>query len=340
MVALVLGLIVIGATTKLFQAGVNATFLVTQRAENQQNVRAGIELMTRDISMAGAGLPTGGIQLPTGAGSTPAKFGCDQTGACYVPNYDYNGNYLYGIVPGFNNGVQGGVPIPSAPGQINDSVTVAYVDYAFPLFQYTVTFPGPPYTGGSINLAPNPSFVPAPPAINSPGGIQVGDLIMLTNNVGTQVGEVTGLTPTTLTFADADPLNINQSGAASNNIKFIAGTSTTTAYRLFVVTYYLSVPGAGQTPRLMRQVNGLAPVPVADNIINLQVAYDIYNSTTNVLDANQANPLNVGESPNLIQKVNIVLMGQSLTLDGNKSQNMYLATSISARNMAFRNRYQ
>jgi hypothetical protein len=72
----------------------------------------------------------------------------------------------------------------------------------------------------------------------------------------------------------------------------------------------------------------------------LQFAFDIYNSTTNALDANQPNPLGVAESPNLIQKINVVVMGQSIINDGNKSQNLYLATSVSARNMAFRNRYQ
>jgi len=112
------------------------------------------------------------------------------------------------------------------------------------------------------------------------------------------------------------------------------------AYRLFVVTYYLTVPGAGQTPRLMRQVNGLTPVPVADDIINLQFAYDTYNQISGTLDANQANPIGVGESPNNIQKINLVVMGQSIINNGNKSQNMYLATDISARNMAFRNSYQ
>jgi hypothetical protein len=48
----------------------------------------------------------------------------------------------------------------------------------------------------------------------------------------------------------------------------------------------------------------------------------------------------VGESPNNIQKINLVVMGQSIINHGNKSQNMYLATDVSARNMAFRNRYQ
>jgi hypothetical protein len=163
---------------------------------------------------------------------------------------------------------------------------------------------------------------------------------MLSNNLGTAVGEVTTISPTVITFADLDPLNINQSGAASNNIKAISGGAPTTAYRLFAVTYYLTVPGAGQTPRLMRQVNGLTPVPVADDIINLQFAYDTYNSLTSALDPNQANPLGVAESPNNIQKINLIVMGQSLTNNGNKAQSMYLATDVSARNMAFRNRYQ
>lgn len=90
----------------------------------------------------------------------------------------------------------------------------------------------------------------------------------------------------------------------------------------------------------MRQVNGLTPVPVADDIINLQLAYDVYNSTTNALDANQANPFGAGESPNLIQKINLVVMGQSIVTNAKNSQSMYLATDVSARNMAFRNSYQ
>jgi hypothetical protein len=72
----------------------------------------------------------------------------------------------------------------------------------------------------------------------------------------------------------------------------------------------------------------------------LQCTYDTYDATNSALDPNQPNPLGVAESPNLIQKINIVVMGQSITSNGNKAQNMYLATSVSARNMAFRNRYQ
>jgi prepilin-type N-terminal cleavage/methylation domain-containing protein len=339
MVSMAVGLIVMAAMASLFKTGMSSTMLVTQRAETQQNMRAAIDLLVKDVSMAGAGLPSGGIQLPSGAGSTASKFGCDQGGACHVPAYTYPGNYMYGLIPGYSNGVEGAAVIPAAPSPaINDSVTSIYCDYNFPLFEYNVAFVGA--TGGGITLTANPIYTPAPPAINSSGGIQVGDLIMLSNSLGNAVGEVTNITATAITFANLDPLNMNQSGAATNNIKAISGGANTVAYRLFAVTYYLTVPAAGQTPRLMRQVNGLSPAPVADDIINLQFAFDTYNSTTAALDANQPNPIGVGESPNNIQKVNMVVMGQSIINNGNKSQNMYLATSVSARNMAFRNRYQ
>jgi prepilin-type N-terminal cleavage/methylation domain-containing protein len=341
MISMAVGLIVMAALASLFKTGLDSTMLVMQRAETQQNMRAAINLLVKDISMAGAGLPAGGIQLPSGAGSSPVKFGCDQGGTCHVPVNAYpNNNYMYGILPGYNNGVENNAVIPAAPPPvINDSITSIYADYNFPLYEYDVTFTVPG-NGGQITLTPDAAYVPPPPPVNAAGGIQVGDLIMLSNSLGTAVGEVTNLGPGSITFADLDPLNMNQSGAAQNNIQAISNGANTVAYRLFAVTYYLTVPGNGQTPRLMRQVNGLGASPVADNIINLQFAFDIYNSLNSALDPNQPNPLNAGESPNLIQKINIVVMGQSMLNHGSKSQNMYLATSVSARNMAFRNRYQ
>ena len=362
LVSMAVGLIVLGAAASLFKTGMDSTFLVAQRAETQQNMRAAIDLITKDLGQAGSGLPSGGVQLPSTTGANPvptaAKFGCDQGGTCYVPAFNYpNNNYMYGIIPGWSNGVQGNAVVPATAGKRNDSITVIYADYNFPLFEYNVTFPLGP-TGTQINLTPNAAFVPAPPAANAIGGIQLGDLILVNGTNGVSaVGEVTGVTANTISFADLDALNMNWSGPAhtKNNMYAVSGgagyafplpapgTQTQgTAYRLFAVTYYLTVPPAGQLPRLMRQVNGLTPVPVADNIVNLQFAYDIYNSNVipTVLDANQPNPLGVAESPNLIQKVNLWVMGESMTPDGNKSQSMYLATSVSARNMAFRNRYQ
>jgi len=347
MVSMAVGLIVMGAMASLFKMGLSSTLVVTQRAETQQNMRAAIDLMVKDIGLAGAGLPSGGIQLPTGVGNNGlSKFGCDQTGICHVVNNTYpNTNHMYGIVPGYLNGVEGGSAIAAAPAPaVNDSVTLVYTDYNFPMWEYNMYFSSSA-SGANVTLTANSSYTPAPPAVNSAGGIQVGDLIMVAGGGLTAVGEVTNLTATTMAFANLDPLNINQDGAASGNLKAIAkavGTTTpVTAYRIYVVTYYLNVPvTVGQTPRLMRQVNGLSPQPVADDIINLQYTFDVYNSTTDALDSNQANPLGASESPNNIQKINLVMMGQSIINNGNKSQNMYLATDVSARNMSFRNRYK
>lgn len=359
MVSMALGLIVMAAMASLFKAGLNTAMVVTQRAETQQNMRSAIDLMVKDISLAGAGLPTGGIQLPTGGTSTPSRYGCDLTGTCHVPTFNYpTGNFMYGIIPGYQNGVEANAAIAAAPApRFSDSITVIYTDYNFPVWEYWACFPTGS-TGGSLNVYPNTAYSPAPPAINSAGGIQAGDLIMVSGGGLTAVGEVTTApTSAAMTFANLDALNINQSGATSGNLNAIqsavgsctASTSTTGAnsvglYRIFAVTYYINVPAGAttvppsQTPRLMRQVNALPPVPVADDIINLQFAYDSDNA--GALDTNQPNPLSVGESPNNFQKINIVVMGQSIVQNSKSSQNMYLATSVSARNMTFRNRYQ
>jgi hypothetical protein len=321
--------------------GINSTTVVVQRSEMQENMRAAIELMTKDISLAGAGMPSTGIQLPAGLGSTVSRFGCDQV-ACHVPSGTYpNGNYMTGIIPGYKKGVEANAVITNASTLVNDSITVIYADYNFPLNQYQLQFPAGG-DGSLLNVVlPFPAPVPAPPLLTAAGGIQVGDLIWLSSSAGNAVGEVTGFTNGTLTFANNDALNINQSGAATNNIKALNNGSNVTGYRIFAISYYLTVPTNGQFPRLMRQVNGQAPIPVADNIINVQFAYDAYNAVSNALDANQVDPIGAADPLNLIQKVNINVMGESLTNNASQgTQSLHLATSVSARNMAFRNRYQ
>jgi Tfp pilus assembly protein PilW len=354
MIASTLGIMVILAMTMLFRQGMNTTFMVTQRAETQQNLRASIELMTKDLSMAGAGLPSGGLQLATSNGAT--KVACNQIGTCYVPGAVYpNGNYMTGILPGFGNGVQNNAVIPNAAAATNDSITSIYCDYNFPLSNFSFIFPNSTQaTVGVVNAAATPNNILAA------GGLNVGDLMLFTvttpgNGTGSQgtsvaqtavaVAEITGLPSNTqINFTAGDALNFNQTGAngiATVAAAYVAGT-TITVCRLNAVTYFLQVPPAGgtvQTPRLMRQVNGLNAVPVADNILNLQFSYDIIDSVAGNMSANQSNPIAAGLSPALIQKVNIWVMGQGLLTEGNKAQSMYLASSVSARNMSFCNSY-
>jgi len=377
LVASAIGLVVMAAMTSLFKTGMDATFTVSQRAETQQNMRAAIEMMAKDISLAGSGIPSGGLQLASGG--TVSLFGCNQGGTCYVPGGTYPAsasgaaNFMYPIEPNFGNGVQSNAAITAAPGLTNSSTTVVYCDYNFSLsnFTFASNFPATPTI--TVNVVPVPT-VGLPTNIQAAGGLQAGDLLLFVINTpgngkagnpnGTSlvqnaavVGEITGIAgnaappaPTagaTVAFAPGDALNFNQNGAGiTNNMASVAAAANApgaqlNACRLKVVSYFLQVPVAGggvvQTPRLMRQVNGLTAVPVADNIINLQFTYDAINEITNVVVANQQNP--TAGSQALIQKVNILVMGQSLTTDGKKAQSMYLATSVSTRDMSFCNSY-
>ena len=116
MIASVIGLIMMAAMTSLFRQATNVAFTVTQRAETQQNMRTAIELMTKDISMAGAGLPTGGLQLANAAGNS--RIACNQAGTCYIPGAVYpNANYMTGIIPGFGNGVEATARYSQRPGR-------------------------------------------------------------------------------------------------------------------------------------------------------------------------------------------------------------------------------
>jgi prepilin-type N-terminal cleavage/methylation domain-containing protein len=362
LIAASLGLCAVLVMMTLFKNGMDTAMKVTQRAEVQQNLRAGIELMTKDIGLAGAGLPSGGLALSTAGLS---KYACNQSGTCYITSDTYpnsstgSANYMYAIEPGYGTGVQGGATIPSAPSATNSSITVAYCDYNFPLEPGNFTFSFPSSTTASVAVV-NSAVLPN--NILAPGGLNVGDLLFFqvvtpgngSTSTGTSmvqnaavVAEITGIpNNTTIDFATGDALNMNFT-TGSNNLGAVAAAALGTnaqmsVCRLEVVSYFIQVPATGgtvQTPRLMRQVNGLTAIPVADNIINLQFTYDVISSVNGTIVANQSNPIGAGENPSLIQKVNIWMMGTSLTPDGNRAQNMYLATSVATSNMSFCNSF-
>jgi len=362
LVASSIGVTVILVMASLFKTGMDTSMKVTQRAETQENLRAAVELMTKDISLAGAGLPSGGLQLGTAGLS---KFACNQSGTCYITGgtYPSNGaspNYMYAIEPGFGVGVQNAAVITAAPAATNSSITVSYCDYNFPLEPGNFAFTFPSSTAASVAVN-NPTVIPN--NILAPGGLQVGDLLMFTvatpgngkTSTGTSlvqnaavVAEITGIpSSTAITFTTGDALNFNFSSGSNNLASVVSAAAGVGAQvsvcRLQVVSYFLEVPIAGgglvETPRLMRQVNGLNAVPVADNIINLQFTYDVINSVTGTVNSNIQDPIGAGDSPSLIQKVNLWIMGQSLSNNGNRAQSMYLATAVSTRNMSFCNSY-
>jgi hypothetical protein len=363
---------VIGTAVQLFSRGMAATFVVSQRAEMQQDIRAASGLLLKDIGLAGAGMPAGQtVSLPSGTGTRPI-YGCDQVGNC-IPGggiaYPCSTNVgpcfptLYGVMPGWRLGITPpGSPVPS------DVITVVYTDTVFALNCYKVTFPA---AVGAINPvtftapAPVPATCVLPPGLVAPQavtdpvvGLKPGDLLLFQNTLATgsaqaiaEVSNAGGGGPYTVNFLDGDPLQLNQSVATAGDLKQIVGGNNTTATRIFVITYYLRLLpdplGVGPgIPVLMRQVNGQLPVPVAENVVNMQFTFDTYDANGNLLNA-QGNAGYPATPLNLIRKINVVhltIRGQlsgagSISENAKGYQSFDFQTSISARNLSYQNRY-
>jgi prepilin-type N-terminal cleavage/methylation domain-containing protein len=349
MIALAVGLTVLGAALTLYRKAVDGTFLTTQRTEMQLEVRAAETMLQKDISMAGSGLMPGGVGLPSGTSKT-AKYGCDST-KCYVGSSGqaYPGNYMYWIVPGHSVGAT-----LNATAGATDAITVVSGDTGFLLNSYNVSL----NSSGTVATFTLPSPAPAltPQGVSdSAVGLRAGDLVLFTGKVGgntkTGIGQVTAnvtgtSSPYTANFSDPDSLGFNQSAATAGSMKQLVGGTGITATRINVVTYYIDVladpSGSGVgTPRLMRQVNGQAAVPVAENIADLRFSYDLYDDTGTLHLAQGDATTCSGCSPNVIRKVNIEhLTARSAAHGALGYQSLDIQADVSVRNMSFKDRYQ
>ena len=357
-VAMALGTIVLGAAVSIYIQGVNATWTVSQRAELQQDFRAASNLLTNDLSLAGAGLGQGAsIQLPTSA--TLPLYGCAQTtGTCYINSgagetYPVQGTtpYLYGLLPGYQEG-------PTVNTMATDIVTVVYTDPTFALDCYTasvtnsttVTFTLP----GTLSCT-LPTNISTPQAVNDAGvGLTAGDLVWFTFGTSNVVAEVTTAATSggVVVFASGDKLKMNQASSAARSLASKTTGTTGTAERILVITYYLD---SSVTPtRLMRQVSGHTPMPVAENVVYLNFTYDLFNTTTTTAAVGCPNPGAVtpacangsssGLFPNQITKINIMHMDMDSSVNGSGFaqkgySRMDLQTSVSARNLTYVNNY-
>jgi prepilin-type N-terminal cleavage/methylation domain-containing protein len=361
LIALTLGLVVIAAAVQLFSKGVSATWMVSQRAELQQNARGSSNMLTKDISLAGAGLPTGGVALASGTGSKP-RYGCDYTGRCYLGPTNSGAmtypaqtaiNYMYGVIPGWKQGVT----VNAAAGA-TDVITVVYADTSFLLGDYTVKFND--LNGNSVTFTlPTPPPNPLDQAVNNTGvGLQQGDLVLFSSTAGSAyaVAEVTaplgaGAGPSyNVAFGNLDSLLFNQNAATSNDLKQIATTAGTagpavgvTATRIWAITYYLDNATNPGTPTLMRLVNARVPVPLAENVADLRFTYDTYDSSGNLLNATGDGGMGLipSISPSQIRTINLAHLTIRSQLPGQSGyQSMDIQNSVSARNMSFSNRYK
>jgi len=278
MLAMALGVVITAAAVKLYTTGMDATWVVQQRAELQQDLRAAEGMLLKDISLAGAGLTQlTGESIPLPYSSAPV-YGCSAGPVC-PPNgaLDYpciggacGAAYpptLYPIMPAYQKGI-------TPPGSVtpSDIITVVYSDTNLALNCYSgtanpitfnaagnqLTFMAPPNPPPpSCVLPPNIAF---PQALNNTvNGLQPGDLVMVgpstTGLLG--VGEVTSVAGPTgaptpcagspcaggsqyvIGFSNNDTLELNQSGQPNDLTATSASAAGVPVTRIFVITYYL-----------------------------------------------------------------------------------------------------
>ncbi len=73
LVAMTLMLIVVAAVMAALTDATHATEFVSLMADTQENLRAGMNYMARDLQQAGNGIPQSGITIPNTGGASPTS---------------------------------------------------------------------------------------------------------------------------------------------------------------------------------------------------------------------------------------------------------------------------
>jgi hypothetical protein len=327
LIAMTLSVTIIGTALGGFRNLSEASDGVSLGADMNVNLRTTINLMTRDLLSAGRGIPVGGIGIPSGNGVQ----------ALFRPSPLDNLTFPVGVtLPAVSPGNAIGPAIGDDPATVaiegaqTDLLSILMSDPSLVLDQLPLTGIGA--DGRSVTVDP------ATPIDVQPDGINVGDLIMLTNARGSTLMMVTGRVGQTIQFDANDPMRLNQVGAPAGtifNLQSAPGVwPPTTATRIQMISYYLDDSDRAR-PRLMRRVNMFPPRPIGVVIENLQLTYDTVNGVDN--PQNQPAP-----PPNQIRKANVFVAGR--THREWRRTNNFLRTSVSAqvslRSLAFVDRYQ
>jgi len=242
LVAMTLMLIVVAAVMGALTDATHATEFVSLMADTQENLRAGMNYIVRDIMQAGSGIPQSGITIPNTGGSSP-------TSAVTRPPTGF-GNFpnTWTVLPAIAAGYQAGATTTTS-GVATDMVTMLYADTSLVdsngnwLNKYPIK--GTSGTAGCAAANPNPApqgtittagsgssttvtiaFDTSCIVVNNGNtGLQPGDLIMLQNN------NTTGSVSQTSSDASVDNstagavclMTISSVNKAANSITFSTG---------------------------------------------------------------------------------------------------------------------
>lgn len=326
LIATALSLIVLAGAMGALNDAMSINEKTRLTVDLEQNLRAGTNLIVRDFIQVGWGIPTGGIPIPSGGGSTavvrPGPPGTSYTFAGALT--------ISAVNPGAGLG-------PTGNGRPTDIVNLLIADNILPLNQTPLDWIGP--NGMSVRVNNGTPIT----GVTNP--IVAGDLIAFSNALGNTMQCVTRVSGQVLYFDAGDSLNLNQPGASQGSINQIQSGGVfppTTATRIYMVTYYLDTTTDPEMPRLIRRINdrinGRPGEVVALVLEDLQLSYDLVDGVTN--PTNVKNPT-APNSPNQIRKVNIFVSGRSsgLLKESQDYLRRNLTTQVSLRSLTFIDRY-
>jgi len=365
LVATAISMIALGAAMLMFRDSTKVNTNVTQGADMNDNIRAGLNLIVQDLIQTATGIPTGGISIP----NTPNAAGCN-TGApvnrppaalglkFQGPNTANLGCNV--ILPAIEPGGDLG-PVITSPdgikGPATDIITVMYADNTLALDQTPIN--GAACPGGAIAADGSSITFAAACATIGAAGIPVnpGDLIMLynANSPNGALQTVTSVNGQTLNFAAGDAFNLNgrTTTATAGTVKQLQNLTggvpngtypATTATRIWMITYYLSAAADPNHPMLMREVNFNNPEPVAESFENLQFSFNFDDGTTPA-PVNQGAvptvPAPTGDNENQIRSVNVYVGARTAGRAGQFSYiRSNLSTQVALRSLAYFNTYK
>ena len=198
--------IIIGVTLQTLTSAIHANEAVTLLADTQENLRASLNYMTKDIIQSGEGIPQGGITIPNSGGGAPvsALNRPLPPGAPPPATFPTSWAVVPAIAPGPALGLPSQVANPAIPGVTvagpnTDMITVLYADTTLQdaagnwLNRYPIRVApnagcavANPSPNGTITTVGNTTtIVFDPTCININSGNtapNVGDLILLQNN--------------------------------------------------------------------------------------------------------------------------------------------------------------
>jgi len=367
LVATAISMIALGAAMLMFRDSTKANNNVTQSADMSDNLRAGLNMIVQDLIQTATGIPTGGISIPNTANAAGCNTGAPVNRPPAVMNLTFQGPNAVNvgcnvILPAIEPGNALG-PVITSPdgttGPATDIITVMYADNTLALDQKPIN--GPNCPAGSI--AADGSTVTFDPgcAVIGAAGIPVnpGDLIMIynANNPNGALQTVTSVAGQTLNFAAGDAFNLNgHTGTATagtilqlqNQTKGVPNGSypATSATRVWMITYYLSIADDPLHPMLMRAVNFNPPNPVAESFEDLQFTFNLDDGTTPPPVGQVTVPIvpaPTGDNENQIRSVNVYVGARTANRSvgpSGKYIRTNLSTQVALRSLAYFNTYK